>query len=409
MRIKGRPSPQFPLYVDDWLGSKYILLMTSYEERGYMRLLMHMWNTPGCRLENDPNSLAQWSLLGKKWFNGSGKKILQCFVLRGRFWYNKRLKKEWDKQWSWKDKCSKAGRESGKIRRQNNLQTNYPSKDSSTTLEGRGELNANFPIPIPIPIPNKKKESIKKKENSAANKPSKNPLSPFSEITNKKNPFRDQLPYNHSKVVADRDYAETAIMYSNALDDCRILKDAEALRVNAALAWAHYRMKTHGGTKFQASAEAIEGYLLCDYTVEDLQKEIERYAGPKNVPIWDVLKPLQQKAIQRAAAKVEEDKLKIQRELQREKDRELKKQVAEIEKQNEEDRERWEKENPGIEFPKPGSLEYIKFVCPEIPEEDIAAFAQITGKSDPSSKRGKTKKIGQVVTELIDTGPPVKG
>ena len=393
MKLKGRPSPQFSFYPDDFLSSKYVLLMTSYEERGYMRLLMHMWNTPGCRLENNPNSLAQWSLLGKKWFNGSGKKILQCFFLRGRFWYNKRLKKEWDKQWSWKDKCSKAGRESGKIRRQNNLQTNYPSKDSSTTLEGRGELNANFPIPIPIP--NKKEERRKKKESFPSDFQSKK-----NEV---QNPF-SELPYNQPILTRDPGYMEIILMQQDILEAGKVMTEDEALSINAAKVWAVYKLAVRGGMKFRSAEETITGYLLSDLSVKELQDQITKGKVPANAPIWNVLKPLQEKATQRAATKVEEAKLRVQKKEQVKRRHELEQRnVEETKKQNEADKARWIKEHPGQEFPGFEYPEYIEWLCPDIPKGEIDRYARIMSKGDPSSKRGKTKKIGQVVTELVDT------
>ena len=391
MKLKGRPSPQFSFYPDDFLSSKYVLLMTSYEERGYMRLLMHMWNTPGCRLENNPNSLAQWSLLGKKWFNGSGKKILQCFFLRGRFWYNKRLKKEWDKQWSWKDKCSKAGRESGKIRRQNNLQTNYPSKDSSTTLEGRGELNANFPIPIPIP--NKKEERRKKKESFPSDFQSKK-----NEV---QNPF-SELPYNQPILTRDPGYMEIILMQQDILEAGKVMTEDEALSINAAKVWAVYKLAVRGGMKFRSAEETITGYLLSDLSVKELQDQITKGKVPANAPIWNVLKPLQEKATQRAATKVEEDQLQIQRQKKEEQRKADKEVAAIIEKQNAVDQKRWEKEHPGEEFTRWSDPKIIAWLNPTLPKEDIEAFTLMMGKGK-SAIRGETKKIGEVVTELVDT------
>jgi uncharacterized protein YdaU (DUF1376 family) len=53
----------FLFYVEDWLSSTAIDLMTAAEERGYLRLLLHAWKNPDCGLPNDDRILAHLSKL----------------------------------------------------------------------------------------------------------------------------------------------------------------------------------------------------------------------------------------------------------------------------------------------------------------------------------------------------------
>ena len=76
MNGRGAEKPNrygaFLLYVDDWLSSTAIELMTAAEERGYLRLLMHAWKSPDCGLPKDDKTLAQLSKLGGAWRGKSG-------------------------------------------------------------------------------------------------------------------------------------------------------------------------------------------------------------------------------------------------------------------------------------------------------------------------------------------------
>ena len=84
----------FLLYVDDWLSSTAIDLMTAAEERGYLRLLMHAWKMEDCGLPDDARVLAQLSKLGAAWKGKSGAVLRAQFEERGGRLFNDRLLRE---------------------------------------------------------------------------------------------------------------------------------------------------------------------------------------------------------------------------------------------------------------------------------------------------------------------------
>lgn len=84
----------FLMYVDDWLSSTAIALMTAAEERGYLRLLMHSWKSPDCGLPNDDKTLAQLSKLGGAWRGKSGDVLRAQFKERDGRLFNERLLRE---------------------------------------------------------------------------------------------------------------------------------------------------------------------------------------------------------------------------------------------------------------------------------------------------------------------------
>lgn len=72
-------SPAFSIYVNDWLGSTSIQLMTPAQEGAYFRLLCHAWSDPHCSLPDDDHALAVLSRLGDEWHNGASVLIRKCF------------------------------------------------------------------------------------------------------------------------------------------------------------------------------------------------------------------------------------------------------------------------------------------------------------------------------------------
>ncbi len=88
----------FLFYVEDWLSSTAIDLMSAGEERGYLRLLLHMWKRPDCGLPNDDRVLAHLSKLGKQWHGKSGAVVRAEFFERDGRLYNERLLRERENQ-----------------------------------------------------------------------------------------------------------------------------------------------------------------------------------------------------------------------------------------------------------------------------------------------------------------------
>ena len=100
----------FLLYVDDWLSSTSIDLMSAAEERGYLRLLMHAWKAPDCGLPDDDSTLSKLSKLGGGWRGQSGEGVRAQFFARDGRLFNDRLLRERQHQQSVRESRSNAGR-----------------------------------------------------------------------------------------------------------------------------------------------------------------------------------------------------------------------------------------------------------------------------------------------------------
>jgi uncharacterized protein YdaU (DUF1376 family) len=100
----------FLFYVEDWLSSTAIDLMTAAEERGYLRLLLHAWKNPDCGLPNDDRILAHLSKLETEWQTGSGEVVRAEFFERDGRLYNERLLRERENQRAVREARSGAGK-----------------------------------------------------------------------------------------------------------------------------------------------------------------------------------------------------------------------------------------------------------------------------------------------------------
>lgn len=107
--------PWFPLYVNDFLGSESIAVMTTEEIGAYILLLCYAWNDKDCSIPNDPALLARMTRL----LNGCSTTVQRCFSkhpTQPDRLYNSRLFAEWQKSRKQSDKCRRAGILSGKSR-----------------------------------------------------------------------------------------------------------------------------------------------------------------------------------------------------------------------------------------------------------------------------------------------------
>ena len=112
-------SPAFQFYVNDWLSSTQISLMTPSEEGAYIRLLCYAWNDPDCSIPDNDEILAALSRLGEGWLKGGSRVVRKCFqphpTIPGKL-INLRLLKEKEKQSIWREKSSEGGKKSAKLR-----------------------------------------------------------------------------------------------------------------------------------------------------------------------------------------------------------------------------------------------------------------------------------------------------
>lgn len=149
--------PAFQFYASDWLGSTLIALMTAEQERGYLRLLCHIWNSPDCALPDDDSVLARLSLMGEGWLNGGCHLVRQCLIehpeKQGAITNEKLLllRRERD---AWRQKSAAGGRKSAQSR-QSTDESKGGTKGGSTTLEREHPTNrqpkGNTPSPSPSP------------------------------------------------------------------------------------------------------------------------------------------------------------------------------------------------------------------------------------------------------------------
>ena len=232
--------------------------------------------------------------------------------------------------------------------------------------------------------------SIKEKEKEK-------PPSQFSESHIKKNIF-SELPYNRPGLTNDLGFREVVLMYQEALDDNQTPEGEQGLRVNTAMVWAVYGIKAPHGTTFGQSERTIKKYLTAGFSIQELQKQIQSWRGFNNAPIWDMLKPLEAKVNERYGRQNEDEKLRTLKE--RQKERQL--QDDENWKRNQADRARWDKEHPGDKFPGYASPEYIAWLDPNIPQEDLEAWEAIRGQGKQPVSRGGTKRIGELIKTQED-------
>jgi uncharacterized protein YdaU (DUF1376 family) len=74
--------------------------MSAEEERGLMRLLMHLWKSLqkyGTGIPDDDVTLARWALVSlRKWRRGLGARLRRLFFAKDGYLYNERLMAEWE-------------------------------------------------------------------------------------------------------------------------------------------------------------------------------------------------------------------------------------------------------------------------------------------------------------------------
>lgn len=129
-------SPAFQFYPKDWLTDEKVLAMTPAERGEYITLLCVDWLNDGLK-EGFWPGLNQGSTL-----------VRSCFVdhpTKAGYLTNPRLQKERQKQASWREKSSNAGKESGKARKLKALQNEPNANQSPTKREPNGNSSSSTP------------------------------------------------------------------------------------------------------------------------------------------------------------------------------------------------------------------------------------------------------------------------
>lgn len=88
----------FLFYVDDWLSSPSVALLSLEEEGAYLNLLLRAWKQPDCGLPDDAAVLAAWSKLGPAKWRKSQARLRSLFEEQDGRLYNPRLMRERENQ-----------------------------------------------------------------------------------------------------------------------------------------------------------------------------------------------------------------------------------------------------------------------------------------------------------------------
>lgn len=135
-------SPAFQVYVNDFLGSTRVGLMTVGEIGAYWLLLLRDWQDGG--ITTDRDELAVLARMTPEAFEVAWKRVGPCFIERRGKLYNPRLQKERDKQKKWRAKSRTGGINSGAARRK-------AAKGGCEMVEPPHKPNTNTPLPLPLP------------------------------------------------------------------------------------------------------------------------------------------------------------------------------------------------------------------------------------------------------------------
>ncbi len=135
-------SPAFQFYVKDFLTDDKVAAM-NMEARGvYITLLSYCWNNNG--LTTDREELKEMCGNPINW-EKIWKKVGKCFYENSGKLFNKRLDKERIKQGAWKEKSSKGGKESAKIRWGDRGNNKGGYKKVKTKMKAKGNSSSSSP------------------------------------------------------------------------------------------------------------------------------------------------------------------------------------------------------------------------------------------------------------------------
>ncbi len=242
--------PSFQFYPADWLKSDKITLMTPAEEGAYIRLLAYDWTNEG--LPDDDEKLAILSRLGTKGWKASSSTLRCCFTLCDGKLRNSRLLLERKKQKEWSNKCRRAGKLSGKARREKRLGNELPFNGSCDLVRTKRELNRTLPLPLPLQSSIKNKKEIERERTD----------DPISEIPTEGQARASSIPEDPEIHYLWKVYHDETV--------CR----------NSSVPWRVF---------YQNAAGAIAN----GYTTDDLEKKLVDWrgqGGSATAPSWEIWK-----------------------------------------------------------------------------------------------------------------------
>lgn len=99
--------PFFPFYVNDWLGSTTIACLKPEQEGGFIRLLAHSWNKPGCVITDNMEDLTLLSRLDSQ---ALATLLTKAFVKVQGGYYNAKLRSVREEYENHSKEMSEAGK-----------------------------------------------------------------------------------------------------------------------------------------------------------------------------------------------------------------------------------------------------------------------------------------------------------
>lgn len=130
--------PSFPFYVNNWLGSGRVAVMTPEQVGGYLFLLCHAWNEEDCGLPDDQDILAAWSRLNGRW-EACRDRILKCFYRQDGRLYNERLMACRTERNEWLCEQRRKGQLGGLAKAKNQSSRGLAVAKPDPTLESESE------------------------------------------------------------------------------------------------------------------------------------------------------------------------------------------------------------------------------------------------------------------------------
>lgn len=148
--------PWFPFWVRDFLTSRTVAAMSMEEVGVYIMLLCQQWEDGP--IPNDPDSIARIIRADP---NVVRTTLERCFNVVQDRWQNDRLEKVREEQQEKAEKYSRAGRASGRARRNNKARNDlerrsndvrtsleHPSNNTDTDTDKRKETDSSKSLPI---------------------------------------------------------------------------------------------------------------------------------------------------------------------------------------------------------------------------------------------------------------------
>lgn len=134
--LKGESMPEyapaFQFYARDWLASSGVALLSLDERGAYITLLARCWMMGALPL--DPRQLAMLAGASPQWWKQHASKVLEHFVRTEGGYRNERLDAEREKQASFREKQSNAGKASAERRLNHGATPVEPRLNHGSTL-----------------------------------------------------------------------------------------------------------------------------------------------------------------------------------------------------------------------------------------------------------------------------------